>query len=122
MVYIDKMLLVYKQIHKNIRFVINVHVELYLCLCFRVGPVIICIVGLKLLRSAFSDSSRQHLILVFTLLFFSFDFAYVSETLLVDYFFMSIFMAKVKHCTNFNFVVDENDDNDDNDCYHDHPK
>ena len=59
------------------------------------GPVVICIVGLKLLRSSFSDSSRQHVVLLWTVLFFHFDYSHSSETFVVDYFFMSIFMSKV---------------------------
>ncbi|XP_022800219.1 pecanex-like protein 1 isoform X2 [Stylophora pistillata] len=59
------------------------------------GPVVICIVGLKLLRSSFSDSSRQHMVLLWTVLFFHFDYSHSSETFVVDYFFMSIFMSKL---------------------------
>ena len=59
------------------------------------GPAVICVTGLKLLRSSFSDSSRQHLVLLWTVLFFHFDYRHSSETFVVDYFFMSIFMNKV---------------------------
>ncbi|XP_068683309.1 pecanex-like protein 1 isoform X4 [Montipora foliosa] len=59
------------------------------------GPAVICIMGLKLLRSSFSDSSRQHLVLLWTVLFFYFDYRHSSETFVVDYFFMSIFMNKL---------------------------
>lgn len=55
-----------------------------------------CIMGLKLLRSSFSDCSRQHLVLLWTVLFFHFDYRHSSETFVVDYFFMSIFMNKVR--------------------------
>ena len=54
----------------------------------------ICVMGLKLLRSAFSDSSRQHIVLLWTVLFFHFDYVQSSETFVVDYFFLSIFMSK----------------------------
>ena len=62
---------------------------------FSAGPAVICVTGLKLLRSSFSDSSRQHLVLLWTVLFFHFDYRHSSETFVVDYFFMSIFMSKV---------------------------
>ena len=64
--------------------------------CFHSGgSAVICIMGLKLLRGSFSDSSRQHLVLLWTVLFFHFDYRHSSETFVVDYFFMSIFMSKV---------------------------
>ena len=59
------------------------------------GLAVICIAGLKLLRSSFSDSSRQHLVLLWTVLFFYFDYSHSSETFVVDYFIMSILMDKV---------------------------
>ncbi|XP_078349641.1 pecanex-like protein 1 isoform X3 [Oculina patagonica] len=59
------------------------------------GPAVACIMGLKLLRSSFSDSSRQHLVLLWTVLFFHFDYSHSSETFVVDYFFMSLFMNKL---------------------------
>ena len=62
--------------------------------------MVICIMGLKLLRSSFSDSSRQHMVLLWTVLFFHFDYSYSSETFVVDYFFMSIFMSKVSRGQN----------------------
>ncbi|CAH3161495.1 unnamed protein product [Porites evermanni] len=59
------------------------------------GPAVICIMGLKLLRSSFSDPSRQHIVLLWTVLFFHFDYSHSSETFVVDYFFMSIFISKL---------------------------
>lgn len=66
-----------------------------LLLRFSGGPAVICIMGLKLLRSSFSDPSRQHIVLLWTVLFFHFDYSHSSETFVVDYFFMSIFISKV---------------------------
>ena len=69
----------------------------FCCYCFHSGgPAVICIMGLKLLRGSFSESSRQHLVLLWTVLFFHFDYSHSSETFVVDYFFMSIFMNKVR--------------------------
>lgn len=67
-----------------------------LLLFYSGGPAVMCIMGLKLLRSSFSDCSRQHLVLLWTVLFFHFDYRHSSETFVVDYFFMSIFMNKVR--------------------------
>jgi len=69
--------------------------KMILLLRFSGGPAVICIMGLKLLRSAFSDPSRQHIVLLWTVLFFHFDYSHSSETFVVDYFFMSIFISKV---------------------------
>ncbi|EDO36443.1 predicted protein [Nematostella vectensis] len=60
-----------------------------------VAPLLVCIIGLKLIRTAFSDPSRQHVVLVWTLLFFNVDYGASSETFLIDYFFMSIVITKV---------------------------
>lgn len=47
------------------------------------------------LRSSYSDINSQHLILLFSILFFSFDFANASETFLLDYFLTSILFRKI---------------------------
>ncbi|XP_063226315.1 pecanex-like protein 1 isoform X2 [Bacillus rossius redtenbacheri] len=58
------------------------------------GSLVVTICGLKCLRSSFSDTSNQYLVLVFTVLFFRIDFHRASETFLIDYFFMSIIFCK----------------------------
>ncbi|KAE8738165.1 pecanex [Frankliniella occidentalis] len=58
------------------------------------GAVIITVCALKCLRSCYSDTSFQYLILVFAVLFFQLDFASASETFLVDFFIMSIIFSK----------------------------
>lgn len=58
------------------------------------GAVIITVCALKCLRSCYSDTSFQYLILVFAVLFFQHDFAAASETFLVDFFVMSIIFSK----------------------------
>ncbi|XP_022083039.1 pecanex-like protein 1 isoform X2 [Acanthaster planci] len=62
------------------------------------GAFILTVCGLKLLRSAFSNTAIQYPILVLTVLFFKFDFN--QETILLDlfvvnYFLMSIFVHKL---------------------------
>ena len=46
-------------------------------------------------RSGFSDTPKQHIIVVFTAFFFRYDYPHASETFLIDYFFMSIIYSKV---------------------------
>lgn len=58
------------------------------------GAVIIAVCALKCLRSCYSDTSFQYLILVFAVLFFRWDFVSASETFLVDFFVMSIIFSK----------------------------
>lgn len=59
------------------------------------GAFLITITSLKLLRSCFTNAPRQHIILIWTVLFFNFDYDGYSETFLVDYFVMSIFVDKM---------------------------
>ncbi|CAI9723865.1 1,Pecanex 2,Pecanex 3, pecanex [Octopus vulgaris] len=58
------------------------------------GSVIVVVCGLKLLRFAFSDTLKQHMILAFTVLFFKYDYKAASETFLLDYFVISILFCK----------------------------
>ncbi|XP_021944333.1 pecanex-like protein 1 isoform X3 [Folsomia candida] len=70
------------------------------------GSLIIVITGLKALRTSFSDPGKHYLILVFTLLFFNFDWIGLSETFLVDFFFMSIAFHKMHElCLKLQFVI-----------------
>ncbi|OWF38383.1 pecanex-like protein 1 [Mizuhopecten yessoensis] len=59
-----------------------------------VGPLIIAICALKLLRFSFSDTPKQYLIITFTVFFFKYDYRHSSETFLIDYFFISIIFCK----------------------------
>lgn len=86
---------------------------------FSGGAVIVTICGMKLLRSAFSETGRQFPILVFTVLFFLFDrqegfFLLDNESPMIDmsspekpmpnllqyfviyYFIMSVILTKVR--------------------------
>jgi hypothetical protein len=47
------------------------------------------------LRSSYSDISCQYLILLFSDLFFRYDFEYASETFLLNYFLISIIYRKI---------------------------
>lgn len=58
------------------------------------GPLIITISTMKLLRSNFTSMARQHIVLIWTVLFFEFDYKHSSETFPIDYFVMSIFVDK----------------------------
>ncbi|KAJ7389072.1 hypothetical protein OS493_033934 [Desmophyllum pertusum] len=85
------------------------------------GPAVICIMGLKLLRSSFSDSSRQHLVLLWTVLFFHFDYGHSSETFVVDYFFMSILMNKLYELIlRYGFGDDPDDNKPRNSIFYEH--
>ncbi|KAL2789748.1 pecanex-like protein 1 isoform 1 [Daubentonia madagascariensis] len=59
------------------------------------GALMITIAGLKLLRSSFSSPTYQYVTVIFTVLFFKFDYEAFSETMLLDLFFMSILFHKL---------------------------
>jgi len=54
---------------------------------------------MKLLRSTWTELSRQHFILVFTLFFFNFDYAHLNEGFPLNYFIVAILFNKVSLCT-----------------------
>ncbi|KAM9355876.1 pecanex-like protein 1 [Pholidichthys leucotaenia] len=60
-----------------------------------VGALMITVSGLKLLRSSYSSPTYQYLTILFTVLFFTFDYHHLSETLLLDLFLMSIIFSKL---------------------------
>ncbi|XP_051507379.1 pecanex-like protein 1 isoform X3 [Myxocyprinus asiaticus] len=60
-----------------------------------IGALMITIAGLKLLRSSFSSPTYQYVTVLFTVLFFTFDYQQFSETLLLDLFIMSILFSKL---------------------------
>lgn len=62
----------------------------------RVGALMITVAGLKLLRSSYSSPTYQYVTILFTVLFFTFDYRHLSETLLLDLFLMSIVFSKVR--------------------------
>ncbi|XP_062378734.1 LOW QUALITY PROTEIN: pecanex-like protein 1 [Sardina pilchardus] len=59
------------------------------------GALVITVAGLKLLRSSFSSPTHQYITVLFTVLFFTFDYQHLSETLLLDLFLMSIVFSKL---------------------------
>nr|XP_034969047.1 pecanex-like protein 1 isoform X5 [Zootoca vivipara] len=59
------------------------------------GALMITIAGMKLLRSSFSNPTYQSVTVIFTVLFFTFDYKRFSETMLLDLFFMSILFSKL---------------------------
>ncbi|XP_037603265.1 pecanex-like protein 1 isoform X3 [Sebastes umbrosus] len=60
-----------------------------------VGALMITVAGLKLLRSSYSSPTYQYVMILFTVLFFTFDYRHLSETLLLDLFLMSIVFSKM---------------------------
>ena len=50
---------------------------------------------MKIIRQAFGELSRQHMILILAVLFFNFDYAHLSEGFPQDYFIVSIAFFKV---------------------------
>uniref|UniRef100_A0A3Q3AX36 Pecanex-like protein n=1 Tax=Kryptolebias marmoratus TaxID=37003 RepID=A0A3Q3AX36_KRYMA len=60
-----------------------------------VGALMITVAGLKLLRSSYSSPTYQYITILFTILFFTFDYRHLSETLLLDLFLMSIVFSKL---------------------------
>ncbi|XP_047466685.1 pecanex-like protein 1 isoform X3 [Mugil cephalus] len=60
-----------------------------------VGALMITVAGLKLLRSSYSSPTYQYVTILFTVLFFTFDYRHLSETLLLDLFLMSIVFSKL---------------------------
>ncbi|KAG8449489.1 hypothetical protein GDO86_016218 [Hymenochirus boettgeri] len=60
-----------------------------------VGALLITIAGMKLLRSSYSSPTCQYATVIFTVLFFTFDYKEYTEKLLLDLFFMSILFSKL---------------------------
>ncbi|XP_028418258.1 pecanex-like protein 1 [Dendronephthya gigantea] len=59
------------------------------------GSLLISIIGLKMIRSSFSDCSKQSIFVIWTVLFFEYDYKKHSEGFPVDYFIMSVLLSKV---------------------------
>ncbi|XP_062852395.1 pecanex-like protein 2 [Trichomycterus rosablanca] len=57
--------------------------------------LLMTVAGMKLLRSSFCNPSYQFLTLVFTIVFFQFDYSRASETFLLNFFLMSIVFHKL---------------------------
>ncbi|CAH2328091.1 pecanex 1 isoform X2 [Pelobates cultripes] len=60
-----------------------------------IGALLITIAGMKLLRSSYSSPTCQYATVIFTVLFFTFDYKESSEKLLLDLFVMSILFSKL---------------------------
>ena len=54
------------------------------------------IIGMKIVRSTYSELSRQHMVLILTLLFFNFDYRHLSEGLPLNFFIFAILLNKVR--------------------------
>ena len=67
-----------------------------ICMVFYSGAaLVLSIIGLRLLRGSYTELSRQHMIFIFTLFFFNFDYEHYSESLPLDYFVISLIFYKV---------------------------
>ncbi len=62
------------------------------------AALVVAVVGLKLVRSAYTELSRQSFVLIFALFFFNFDYAHLSEGLPLNYFIIAILFNKVCVC------------------------
>ena len=80
---------------------ICVHVLVYYCMYvirtvfYSGAALVLSIIGLRLLRGSYTELSRQHMIFIFTLFFFNFDYEHYSESLPLDYFVISLLFYKV---------------------------
>ncbi|XP_066534580.1 pecanex-like protein 2 isoform X2 [Hoplias malabaricus] len=57
--------------------------------------LLMTVAGMKLLRTSFCNPSYQFLTLIFTIVFFEFDYSSASETFLLNFFLMSIVFHKL---------------------------
>ncbi|XP_036402672.1 pecanex-like protein 2 isoform X2 [Megalops cyprinoides] len=57
--------------------------------------LLMTVAGMKLLRSSFCNPSYQFVTLIFTIVFFEFDYSRASETFLLDFFLMTILFHKL---------------------------
>uniref|UniRef100_A0A8B9RMT7 Pecanex-like protein n=1 Tax=Astyanax mexicanus TaxID=7994 RepID=A0A8B9RMT7_ASTMX len=57
--------------------------------------LLMTVAGMKLLRTSFCNPSYQFLTLIFTIIFFEFDYSSASETFLLNFFLMSIVFHKL---------------------------
>ena len=61
-----------------------------------IASFVIVVCSIKMFRSAFVNSSHQFIVVVFTMFFFRYDYAAYTESFLIDYFFMSMVLSKVR--------------------------
>lgn len=59
------------------------------------AALVVAVVGMKIFRSAYSEVSRQHVVLILSLLFFNVDYRHLSEGLPLDYFITAILFNKI---------------------------
>jgi len=61
---------------------------------YSIAAFVIVVCSIKMFRSAFTNPAHQFLIVIFTMLFFRYDCPELTESFLVDYFFVSILLNK----------------------------
>lgn len=54
------------------------------------GALIVVVCGMRCLRGSYSNQSSQYLVLIFTVLFFKYDYKLYQESFLIDYFIMNV--------------------------------
>ncbi|KAK3093672.1 hypothetical protein FSP39_018732 [Pinctada imbricata] len=59
-----------------------------------VGPLVLVICAMKLLRFSFSNAAKQFLVISFTVFYFKYDYRKAPDTFLVYFFIVSILMSK----------------------------
>ena len=62
---------------------------------FRIASAILTVIGMKLLRSAYSVQSAQYLIYLFSYLYVNYDNSQYKDFVLITYFLAEIFYVKV---------------------------
>ena len=80
-----------------------------ICFSFLFGDsgaaFVMSVCGMKFLRFGFGNTPHQHIILIWTVLLFNFDYDGYSETFLIDFFFMAIFVEKVSVMLYFHLIL-----------------
>ena len=85
----------------------EVHVVIYFPVLFddSGAAFVMSVCGMKFLRFGFGNTPHQHIILIWTVLLFNFDYDGYSETFLIDFFFMAIFVEKVRVVLYFHLTL-----------------
>lgn len=59
------------------------------------GALVVVICGLRCIRGSYSNQSCQYLILIFSILFFKYDYKLYQESFLINFFVMSVIYHRV---------------------------
>ena len=91
----------------KVYFLAEVNVTIYFPFLFgdSGAAFVMSVCGMKFLRFGFGNTPHQHIILIWTVLLFNFDYHGCSETFLIDFFFMAIFVEKVRVVLQFHLTL-----------------